>query len=112
MKGYDYPQAGTILSLSAVIADNKGASRSVPTNQPAPTLRQKSLRSLIGALKTISTKKINIIRNTPGTPAWQRNYYEHIIRDEESLNKIRQYIINNPLFWQIDRLHPNILSKW
>ena len=33
---------------------------------------------------------------------WQRNYYEHIIRNEEELNKIREYIRNNPLNWQID----------
>ena len=33
---------------------------------------------------------------------WQRNYYEHIIRNEIELNKIRQYIINNPLFWNQD----------
>jgi REP element-mobilizing transposase RayT len=30
---------------------------------------------------------------------WQRNYYEHIIRDEGSPNRIREYIINNPLRW-------------
>lgn len=33
---------------------------------------------------------------------WQRNYYEHVIRDEESLNKIREYILNNPLNWEMD----------
>ncbi len=34
---------------------------------------------------------------------WQRNYYEHIIRSEDELNRIREYIINNPLQWQYDR---------
>lgn len=33
---------------------------------------------------------------------WQRGYYEHIIRDEISLNRIREYILNNPLQWEID----------
>ena len=37
---------------------------------------------------------------------WQRNYYEHIIRDEQELNKIREYIINNPLKWSLDRENP------
>lgn len=34
---------------------------------------------------------------------WQRNYYEHIIRNEKSLNRIRQYITDNPLRWAFDR---------
>jgi len=38
---------------------------------------------------------------------WQRNYYEHIIRDDESLNRIREYIINNPLQWELDQENPN-----
>jgi len=37
---------------------------------------------------------------------WQRNYYEHIIRDEDALNRIRQYIANNPLGWHLDRENP------
>jgi len=37
---------------------------------------------------------------------WQRNYYEHIIRDDESLNSIREYIANNPLQWEMDRENP------
>ena len=37
---------------------------------------------------------------------WQRNYYEHVIRDEEDLNQIREYIINNPLKWDLDKDNP------
>lgn len=37
---------------------------------------------------------------------WQRNYYEHIIRDDESLNRIRQYIPDNPRRWPFDRENP------
>ena len=102
----------------------RGGSRTAPTlnrndvvltdkNLPInPELKQKSLGRLIGVFKTISTKQINLIRNALGTPVWQRNYYEHIIRNEQSLNKIREYIINNPLSWQNDQLHPNNPSKW
>jgi len=41
------------------------------------------LGHLIGAFKTVSTKRINEIHNTPGEKLWQRNYYEHIIRGED-----------------------------
>jgi REP-associated tyrosine transposase len=37
---------------------------------------------------------------------WQRNYYEHVIRNEDSLNRIRQYIIDNPARWAFDRENP------
>lgn len=39
---------------------------------------------------------------------WQRNYYEHVIRDEVSLNRIREYIVNNPPQWEMDRENPDI----
>jgi hypothetical protein len=39
-------------------------------------------------------------------PVWQRNYFEHIIRNEESLNRIRQYILENPARWEFDRENP------
>lgn len=37
---------------------------------------------------------------------WQRNYYEHIIRDEDELNKLRQYIVDNPFKWSLDQENP------
>ena len=77
-----------------------------------PELKSKPLGPLIGTFKTVSTKQINLIRNETGTPIWQRNYYEHIIRSEESLNKIREYVVNNPWLWERDQLHPNNPSKW
>ena len=56
------------------------------------------------AYKGVSTR---LIRQTVNTRfAWQRNYYEHVIRNEESLNRIRQYILDNPVQWQFDRENP------
>ena len=83
--------------------------KNLPIN---PELKQKPLGRLIGAFKTVSTKQINILWCTPGLKVWQRNYYEHIIRNEKALTNIRQYIVNNPLSWQKDQLHPDNPSKW
>jgi REP element-mobilizing transposase RayT len=66
----------------------------------------KPLGGLVGAFKTVSTKRINEIRQTPGTKLWQRNYWEHIIRNEVELTKIREYVQNNPAQWELDTLHP------
>ena len=102
-----------------VITDQpcRGGSRTAPTaneqyNADAIDKKRKPLGRLIGAFKTVSTKKINILRDSPGTPLWQRNYYEHIIRNPDAMDKIRQYIIHNPVSWQIDQLHPDNPSKW
>ena len=56
-----------------------------------------SIPTIIKLFKSSSTKKINNLRNTPGKPVWQRNYYERLIRNEKALYQIRTYIRNNPL---------------
>jgi REP element-mobilizing transposase RayT len=66
---------------------------------PVAGVKRKPLGRLIGAFKTVSTKKINLLRDTTGARFWQRNYYEHIVRDEEDLNRIRRYIAANPRRW-------------
>ena len=83
------------------------------SNKPImPLMKPKSLSSLMVGFKSSVTKQINLIRHTPGAKIWQRNYYEHIVRNKQSLNNIRQYIINNPLSWGKDQLHPDNPSKW
>ena len=51
-------------------------------------------------------KRITEIRGTPERRVWQRNYYEHVIRNEDELGKIREYIATNPLRWAWDRENP------
>lgn len=65
-----------------------------------------SLGSFIAGLKAAVTKRINEVRGTPKAPVWQRNYYEHVIRNEESLQRIREYILNNPAQWDLDPENP------
>jgi REP element-mobilizing transposase RayT len=57
------------------------------------------------------TKRINVLRDNPGCPVWQRNYYEHVIRNETDLANIRQYIANNPLKWDLDENNPANTGK-
>jgi len=53
-------------------------------------------------LQRVSTTPMQRVSTTPMQPLWQRNYYEHIIRNEIELNRIRQYIIDNPKKWKTD----------
>lgn len=84
----------------------------IQSSRPKISMKPKSISSLIAGFKSATTKKINIIRNTPQNPVWQGNYYDHIIRNDESLARIREYVQNNPLSWENDQLHPNNPSKW
>jgi len=68
----------------------------------APTQARLPLGRIVGAFKTMSTKHVNEWRETPGVTLWQRNYYEHIIRDDDDLQRIREYILTNPARWSED----------
>src|SRR5665213_1300974 len=67
-----------------------------PTNNKIPRLQSGSLGSMIGQLKIVSTKRIRKI--DPGF-SWQRNYHEHIIRNEDERLRIHRYILDNPAMW-------------
>jgi hypothetical protein len=73
---------------------------------PPPLFRSPSqtIGAIIRGFKSSTTKQINHIRGTPDVPIWQRNFYEHIIRNDEKLNRIREYIITNPKHWINDLL--------
>ena len=69
-------------------------------------VHRKPLGRLVAAFKTVSTKQFNIVNDTPGHPLWQRNYYKHVIRNNAELERVRNYIVNNPQNWQDDLENP------
>ena len=74
--------------------------------KPAPT--RHGLPEIVRAFKTFSARRINALHNTVGTPFWQRNYYEHVIRNQSALDRIRQYIADNPARWSEDLENPAV----
>jgi putative transposase len=73
--------------------------------QPSPTnVQSGSLGAIVRSFKSALTRRINQLRDMASTPVWQRDYWEHIIRNEESLNRIREYIENNPSRCTAERL--------
>jgi REP element-mobilizing transposase RayT len=66
-----------------------------------------SLPTIIRSFKSAATRQVNALRHTPGAPVWQRNYYEHVVRNEDDLNEIRQYLLNNPVQWDSDEENPD-----
>ena len=61
---------------------------------------------MIAGVKSAITRRVNELRGTPGAPVWQRNFYEHIIRNERELGNIRWYILDNPAKWAEDPENP------
>jgi REP element-mobilizing transposase RayT len=99
------PAGAGLVPALAVPALNQTTKRA--TTRVAPTLGD-----MLGAFKSITTHRyIQGVKQHGWLPfdrrLWQRNYWEHIIRDETSLHKIRQYIQHNPARWLGDQLHPN-----
>jgi len=80
-------------------AENKGAASSAPT-----------LGDILRAFKSISAIAVNRLLGRSGRSLWQRNYYEHIVRNENELARIREYIVNNPTQWALDRENPSYVG--
>jgi len=94
-------------------ATRVGATRRVAPTTPTPRGPDAgSIGAIIGQFKSITAKRINALRDTPGAPVWQRNYYEHIIRDDHALARIRAYTQSNPQRWFDDRENLSRNEKW
>jgi REP element-mobilizing transposase RayT len=111
MAGSSTPNASPLPSPACgTQTDSFGAivqGASLPNASPLPPNRARgtTTRSLAAAIqnyKSICARRINQLRNSPGKPVWQRNYYEHVIRGESELRRLREYILANPAQWQED----------
>jgi REP element-mobilizing transposase RayT len=97
----------------AVADDGRGNDKGAGAS-PAPTAA-KTIGDIVGAYKSLVANECLTIHKqkfvgSDFIPAmekiWQRNYYEHIIRNETSYHRIRKYIIDNPARWQDDKFNP------
>jgi REP element-mobilizing transposase RayT len=94
-----------------------GAQFIAPSNSPPGMVedaargamnRAPTVGEVIRVYKAVSARAIRSTINADFR--WQRNYYEHIVRNEESLNRIRQYIVDNPIRWDSDRDNPAVIT--
>jgi len=70
-----------------------------------------TIGAIMAQYKSIVTKRVNKVRGMPAAKVWHRNYFEHVIRDEEELQRIRSYIENNPRNWGRDKFNPESKRK-
>ncbi len=96
----------TAISVGAPLAGAHDARTGVRAGaSPAATLA-----AVVGAFKSIVANEwlewVNANSRARSARVWQRNYYEHIVRDEDELTRIRQYIRDNPAKWAEDSENP------
>ena len=84
-----------------IIINDTGTARCAPTGLVRGPVSC-SLSAIIRSFKSAVTNRINKLRQTTKLPIWQRSFYDHVIRVDESLYKIREYIRNNPATWDKD----------
>jgi len=97
------------VSQKGTSAHNGEGDRRVAPTGPKP----RSIGAIMAGYKSAVTKRINEMRHTPGMALWQRNYWEHVIRDESEMDSLRQYIQNNPAQWEFDKLYqPSITDVY
>ena len=98
---------------------HQGAINRAPTIGRQTTMgvinRAPTLGEIVRTFKAVTTRQIRLAGRQEFR--WQRNYYEHVIRDEDSLNRIREYIATNPLRWELDWENPqrqgeDVFDRW
>jgi putative transposase len=89
----DVPEDAGSVGLASIGADVKPKRHGLP--------------EIVRAFKSFSARRINESRKTPGGRIWQRGYYERVVRNDEELNRIREYIVDNPAKWSEDVYHPS-----
>ncbi|MDE2638380.1 MAG: transposase, partial [Chloroflexota bacterium] len=82
-----------------------GESESTVTPARGQGMASGSLGAILAQYKSIVTKRGQTLAPAAPRQIWQRNYYDHIIRSQKSLDQIRQYIVENPLRWQDDEFY-------
>ena len=105
--------AGLVSALPELLEGMKLANKRIRADtRPAPTNQNadaKTLGDIICGFKSLTANEyIQNVKTGKFPPfeksLWQRNYWEHIVRDDDDLNRIREYVIDNPINWKIDEL--------
>jgi putative transposase len=58
----------------------------------------RTLGNVVGSLKASTAREINVVRKAEG-PFWQRGFFEHVVRNDVDLDRVREYVVTNPIRW-------------
>jgi putative transposase len=95
---------GIVLIVDVPVGAKNFSPLQQPNFSPLQPGTSKTIGSIVRGFKIGVTKWMR--NNTPIHDVWQRNYWEHVVRNESELDRIREYIRNNPVRWELDKVHP------
>src|SRR3990170_8620003 len=93
--------------MDLFLEDSRRAPTSATTHERFGRPVRGSIPTMIRSYKSSATWLINRLRERPDHPVWQRNYYEHVVRNCDDWERIQTYISNNPRLWDEDAINPN-----
>jgi len=99
--------------IIVIVDSDVGAQHAAPLQRPIDrgghvNIAPRSLGAIIRSFKSAVTKRTNEKSDVMVSNPWQRNYYDHVIRNEHDLDRVRQYIAENPLKWDMDENNSNM----
>jgi REP element-mobilizing transposase RayT len=97
---------GEASAIPPHVSEEQPRSDASPLRQRPNGTQPRSLSAIVQNFKSVSTRKMNAASGSPGTSVWQRGYYEHVVRNEDELKAIREYILGNPARWNEDENNP------
>jgi putative transposase len=85
----------------------RGTAYRAPTEAEFGKPVANSLSTVIRSFKSATTKRLRETTGNSGLVVWQRNYFEHVVRNDDALERIREYIVSNPWNWAADSENPD-----
>jgi putative transposase len=71
----------------------------------------RSVSAITSAIKSAVTRRLRERYKRPELEVWHKKFHDHVVRDQEDLDRIREYIINNPAQWAEDRYNPDVIAR-
>jgi len=105
LQGYDYAQSGAY--YVTIVAWHRERLFGEVVNGEMRLNKFGLVATIIRSYKSAVAYRINLMRRTQGIPVWQRNYWEHIIRNQQDLQNKTDYIEANPMLWDEDDENPS-----
>jgi len=97
---------GEASAIPPHVSQEQPRSNASPLQKRPNGTQPRSLSAIVQNFKSMSSRRMKAARGMLRAPVWQRNYYEHVVRNDEELKSIREYILRNPARWDGDENNP------
>ena len=86
--------------------NREGSPEEIDEGSTRGGLEADSIGSIVGGFKAAVSRRVRLATDFPAFDVWQRNYHDHVVRNERDFERITEYIVNNSAAWENDKFHP------